>query len=88
MNRYNSSSAVVTGGNDGNYGNMTARVNLSVEKTNSHEKLKEFMSGEPQVLLGHHGQQCSDLESGQRTKVPDATFVGQVNKLPEYDAGA
>jgi hypothetical protein len=75
----------VTGGNDGN---MTARVNLSVEKTNSHEKLEEFMSGEPQVLLGQHGLQCSDLECGQRTKVPDATFVGQVNKLPEYDAGA
>jgi hypothetical protein len=32
--------------------------------------------------------QCSDLESGERTNVPDATFVGQVNKLPEYDAGA
>ncbi len=31
--------------------------------------------------------QCSDLESGERTNVPDATFVGQVNKLPEYDTG-
>ena len=61
----------MTGGNDGN---MTARVNLSVEKTNSHEKLEEFMSGEPQVLLGYHGLQCSDLESGQRTRVPDATL--------------
>jgi hypothetical protein len=32
--------------------------------------------------------QCSDLKSGERTKVPDATFVGQANKLPECDARA